>query len=1107
MLSSIQDKLKTWAAQNRKAARRRFPESPPKRLSLRLLLLAVLAPAAFATMPLHTAAAACLIDTTQADFQAGVATDCDLASSPGEIVLAEPVTINQQNQTLGTSGVGITTTTWGGQTFTPSATGELVSVDINLFCSGCTGSTPDLTLSLRATSGGLPTGADIASATVSGFSDASSAFHTATFSSRPTLTSGTQYALVIRATANPAPGTYALTRSGSSTSGSDVYAGGTRIAGASSGTVWSIPLTGGTSTDAGFIVHMRAGFAASGDIISGLKDAAPPAGTTVFWNTLSWNAAAPAGTSVQFQIAASTDASGPFNFVGPDGTAASYFTTSGASLAQFNGHRYLQYRAYLSTADATLTPTLSDVSVCFINASVPSVTGIAPAAGAGGSEVTITGTGLIGATSVTFGSVAAAAFTVVDDTTVTTNAPTQPAGVVDVVVTTPAGSSAIVPADQFTYLPAPTVAAIAPNTGLVAGGTAITITGSEFVSGATVTIGGASATDINVASATTITATAPAHPAGRVDVAVTTPGGTGTGTQLYDYITPLALASTASATLQVGQDYSQANNASGGTPPYVYTLASGSLPAGTSLNASTGVVSGLLTNAGSFSYSIRASDTSLTAQIATRPTSGNITKAGTTITLTSSASPGSHGDTITLTANVTSQSGGSISGTVTFHDGPAVLGTGSLAGGVASYGTSSLAAGGHSLTASYDGGANYAASTSSPLLQTVVQSCADAFASATAIAGVTGTAVGSTAAATAESGEPAHAGAPASHSVWCAWTAPASGTVSLDTSGSLFDTTLAVYTGDAPGSLTLIAQNDNIAPNISHSRLGFAAIAGTTYRIVVDGRDGASGSYLLNWTQTPSTPTLVAAVLPTSRSVLTGTPATAFSTVINGGSASATGCGITLPPGFPATFAFQTTNATDNMPSGNVDAPVDIAPGAAQTFVTTVTPTVDLAAADIALVFGCANTQPVRSVTALNTFSLSAAATATPDLVAIGATPSQDGVLRIPAGSYGALAAAAINIGAAGDITARLDDNGADLPLAVTLCRTDPTTGACLTAPAASVTATLATGEIATYTAFVRATGAVALAPADSRMILRFITPDGVTRGATSVAVMTTGVE
>ncbi len=52
------------------------------------------------------------------------------------------------------------------------------------------------------------------------------------------------------------------------------------------------------------------------------------------------------------------------------------------------------------------------------------------------------------------------------------------------------------------------------------------------------TIGGTAVTTFTVDSATQITATTAAHAAGLVDVAVTTPGGTGTGTGLYTYVTP-----------------------------------------------------------------------------------------------------------------------------------------------------------------------------------------------------------------------------------------------------------------------------------------------------------------------------------------------------------------------------------------------------------------------------------------------------------------------------------------------------------------------------------------------------------------------------------------
>ena len=322
----------------------------------------------------------CLTDTTQADFLAGVPANCDLTSSPGDIILLNAPAIDQQNSTLSNSGVGITITTWGGQTFTPAVTGQLTRTDINLFCSGCTGTTPNLTLSLRATSGGLPTGADLASATITGFSSGASVAYTANFSSPPTLAAGTQYALLIRPTANPSPGTYALTRSST-----DVYAGGTRVSGSTSGTVWSIPLTAGHTTDAGFKTYMNAGFALSGTFVSSVKDANPDPLSAANWGTISWTADTPSGTNVQFQAAASNNAAGPFSFVGPDGTAATFFA-NGGSLAQFNNNRYLEYQASFTTNSSAATPTLHDVTICFTDVVIALGTTltVAPATGSYG---------------------------------------------------------------------------------------------------------------------------------------------------------------------------------------------------------------------------------------------------------------------------------------------------------------------------------------------------------------------------------------------------------------------------------------------------------------------------------------------------------------------------------------------------------------------------------------------------------------------------------------------------------------------------------------------------------------------------------------------------
>ena len=69
------------------------------------------------------------------------------------------------------------------------------------------------------------------------------------------------------------------------------------------------------------------------------------------------------------------------------------------------------------------------------------------------------------------------------------------------------------------------------------------------------------------------------------------------------------MTSTPSLVSQIGQPYSQPNTASGGTPPYTYSVGSGNLPQGATLNTSTGLVSGTLTGAaGSFIYTIEAVD-------------------------------------------------------------------------------------------------------------------------------------------------------------------------------------------------------------------------------------------------------------------------------------------------------------------------------------------------------------------------------------------------------------------------------------------------------------------------------------------------------------------
>jgi len=162
-------------------------------------------------------------------------------------------------------------------------------------------------------------------------------------------------------------------------------------------------------------------------------------------------------------------------------------------------------------------------------APAPTISGIVPSTGVigGGTAVTISGANFASGAAVTIGGVAATGVVFVDAGTLTATTPAGAAvGAADVVVTNPDGQAATL-AGGFTYVsPPPVVTGIAPSSGLVAGGTAITVSGTGFAAGAAVTIGGVAATGVVFVDATTLTATTPAASGvGVVDVVVTNPDG------------------------------------------------------------------------------------------------------------------------------------------------------------------------------------------------------------------------------------------------------------------------------------------------------------------------------------------------------------------------------------------------------------------------------------------------------------------------------------------------------------------------------------------------------------------------------------------------------
>ena len=180
---------------------------------------------------------------------------------------------------------------------------------------------------------------------------------------------------------------------------------------------------------------------------------------------------------------------------------------------------------------------------------------------------------------------------------------------------------------------------------------------------------------------------------------------------------------------------------------------------------------------------------------------------------------------------------------------------------------------------------------------------------------------------------------------------------------------------------------------------------------------------------------IVAAVLPSGRSVQVGSIAGAFATIVNAESVTATSCGISLVTAIPATFSFQTTDPVTNRVTGNLNTPANIPPGAAQSFVFSLTANSPIAPTDVQFSFDCSNTNPAPVNTGLNTLLFSASSTLVPDIVALAATTTNDGIVNVSGtNGTGAFAVATVNVGASGSITASADTGGASLPVNISLC-------------------------------------------------------------------------
>ena len=209
---------------------------------------------------------------------------------------------------------------------------------------------------------------------------------------------------------------------------------------------------------------------------------------------------------------------------------------------------------------------------------------------------------------------------------------------------------------------APTITSISPTSDTTAGGSTITITGTNLGAVYWVDFGGTPASNVNVLSATQVTATVPAHAAGVVNVSVSLPNGGATAVNAFTYIapTPAFTFSPVAGTLPAGTEgtpYNQTVSATGGVGTITYSITNGTVPAGLTLNPTTGVITGTPTTAGPYNFTVTATDSVSNTGTATYSLTVNAPAGPTISGISPTSGPSAGGTMVVITGMDFSQPG------------------------------------------------------------------------------------------------------------------------------------------------------------------------------------------------------------------------------------------------------------------------------------------------------------------------------------------------------------------------------------------------------------------------------------------------------------------
>jgi hypothetical protein len=252
------------------------------------------------------------------------------------------------------------------------------------------------------------------------------------------------------------------------------------------------------------------------------------------------------------------------------------------------------------------------------------VTGVSPSIGplGGGNTVTIQGVGFTTGTTVTFATTAATSVNVLSANELTAVAPAHASGTVSVTVSNASGSFVFLLG--YKYSGQPIITSISPTSGVFKGGTSVTLSGFNLGALSKVTFGG-SAAKIVTKGPDTVKVTSPVFPGGANPVAVQATGATSSFTLPGAYEYELSILTQGLDDGYAAFPYSNTLAVTGGIAPYTWSITSGTLPSGLTLNPSTGVISGTpAANYNTYTLTFQATDSSPTPYSSSTPLSFNI---------------------------------------------------------------------------------------------------------------------------------------------------------------------------------------------------------------------------------------------------------------------------------------------------------------------------------------------------------------------------------------------------------------------------------------------------------------------------------------------------